>query len=259
MKKKDKRLNELIELLRINKKIPIKDLGNKFNVTEMTIRRDIEILQSSNIVNLIHGIVFLNESHATSEENLDYLVIQQQSIHDDEKERIAKFAAKMVEPGDTIIVDVGTTTSKIIKFLPTNFPITLICFSVNSLVEALKKNFEKLMFSGGIYHPGNQVFESDETIAFLENIRSSKVFVSAAGVCENLGITCINQNEVVLKKTSIKNAMVKILLVDSSKFRVVKNAYFADLSDFDIIITDKGITEEWIEIINSHKIQLHIV
>lgn len=259
MKKKDIRLNELIELLRINKKIPIKDLGNKFNVTEMTIRRDIEILQSSNIVNLIHGIVFLNESHATSEENLDYLVIQQQSIHDDEKERIAKFAAKMVEPGDTIIVDVGTTTSKIIKFLPTNFPITLICFSVNSLVEALKKNFEKLMFSGGIYHPGNQVFESDETIAFLENIRSSKVFVSAAGVCENLGITCINQNEVVLKKTSIKNAMVKILLVDSSKFRVVKNAYFADLSDFDIIITDKGITEEWIEIINSHKIQLHIV
>lgn len=259
MKKKDIRLNELIELLRINKKIPIKDLGNKFNVTEMTIRRDIEILQSSNIVNLIHGIVFLNESHATSEENLDYLVIQQQSIHDDEKERIAKFAAKMVEPGDTIIVDVGTTTSKIIKFLPTNFPITLICFSVNSLVEALKKNFEKLMFSGGIYHPGNQVFESDETIAFLENIRSSKVFVSAAGVCENLGITCINQNEVALKKTSIKNAMVKILLVDSSKFRVVKNAYFADLSDFDIIITDKGITEEWIEIINSHKIQLHIV
>ena len=259
MKKKDIRLNELIDLLRIEKKVPVKELGQRFNVTEMTIRRDIEILQSSNIVNLIHGIVFLNESHASSDDSLDYLVIQQQSIHDDEKERIAKFAAKMVEPGDSIIVDIGTTTSKLIKFLPTNYPITLICFTVNSLVEALKKNFEKLMFSGGIYHPGNQVFESDETITFLENIRSSKVFMSAAGVCENLGITCINQNEVLLKKTSIKNAMVKILLVDSSKFKVVKNAYFADLSDFDVIVTDNGITDEWIDIIDSFKIKLYIV
>lgn len=259
MRNKDIRLNELIDLLKLEKRIPINELAQRFKVTEMTIRRDVEVLQSSNIVNLIHGVVFLNDNHSATEDSLDYLVIQQQSIHDEEKEKIAKFAAKMVEPGDSIIIDIGTTTSKIIKFLPSNYPITLICFTVNSLIEALKKNFERLMFSGGIYHPGNQVFESDETIIFLEKVRSSKVFMSAAGVCENLGITCINQNEVMLKKTSIKNAMIKILLVDSSKFKVVKNAYFADLSDFDVIITDSGITEEWVNIINSFKIKLYIV
>lgn len=102
------------------------------------------------------------------------------------------------------------------------------------------------------------MFESPEGISLIKKTRATKVFVSAAGVHENLGVTCSNNYEVLTKQAIINSSLEKILLVDSSKFGVVKSAYFADLDDFDTIITDDGISNEWKEIIHTKGIKLII-
>ena len=259
MGKKDIRLNEIIKMLKFHKRVELSKLAEAFNVSEMTIRRDLEDLKASNLISNIHGTIVYNEEFVIDDDSNHYFVFQQKGIKDDEKERIAKEASKYVEPGDSIIVDIGTTTSKIVKFIPNNYPITLICFTANTLVDAVKKNFDRLFLGGGYYHPSSQMFESTEIDTYLKDLRASKVFVSAAGISDTLGITCINQYEVETKKSSLNHSNIKILLADSSKFGKVRNGYFAELSDMDIIISDTNLSTEWIEIIKKHNIELKLV
>ncbi len=259
MGKKDDRLNEIIKYMQYHRRVELHDLVKQFQVSEMTIRRDLGMLQSSSVITNLHGTILYNEDHNLAQDPNYYTVVRQKGIRDNEKERIAKEAAKLVEPGDSIIIDIGTTTSKIIKFLPNNSPITCICFTANTVFDAIKKNFDRLFFPGGYYHHNSQMFESNEISQAMKNVRASKMFVSAAGISNVLGVTCMNQYEVETKIVSIHNSTTKILLADSSKFGVVRNGYFADLKDIDMIITDTGLSLEWREIIHDLNIDLKIV
>jgi DeoR family deoxyribose operon repressor len=102
------------------------------------------------------------------------------------------------------------------------------------------------------------MLESPEGIQLINRTRASKVFLSAAGVSEQLGITCANQYEIESKKAIINAALSRILLVDSSKFGKIRPALFAQLSDIDAIVTDDDIPTEWRDIIDKLKITLHI-
>jgi len=95
-------------------------------------------------------------------------------------------------------------------------------------------------------------------LELINRPRASKVFLSAAGISEQLGITCVNQYEVPVKKAIIEASLSRILLVDSSKFDVIRPAFFAQLSAVDVIVTDDGIPECWIDLLNNRNIQLHI-
>jgi DeoR family deoxyribose operon repressor len=117
----------------------------------------------------------------------------------------------------------------------------------------------KLVFPGGYFHNNTLMFESPEGIEIIKRIRANKAFISAAGVSEKLGVTCATDYEKETKKAIIDSSDVKILLIDSTKFGKVKISHFADLTDFDIIITDIGIPKKFVEIIKSLGIKLYII
>jgi DeoR family deoxyribose operon repressor len=100
------------------------------------------------------------------------------------------------------------------------------------------------------------MFESPEGINLISRTRSDKAFVSAAGVHAELGVTCANPYELETKKAILSSSKTKILLVDSSKFGKTKIAYFADLRDFDMVITDTEIPTEYSTIIKNLDITL---
>ena len=103
------------------------------------------------------------------------------------------------------------------------------------------------------------MFESPEGLELIRRTRANIAFVSAAGVCKKFGVTCVNQYEIETKLATIQSAYTKVLLADSTKFATIRPAYFADISDFDIIITDSGITPDWVEFVESKGITLHVV
>lgn len=261
MSKKDQRLKDLISIIKNNNGASIKELSTKLDVSEMTIRRDIKILESQNILEIYHGSVVYNPNYdnpTISKNDSEYSLSSNSSLMEKEKNLIGKKASEFIEEDDIIIIDSGTTTEKLSQNLAENISCTCMVFSSNNLIHLLYKKNVNLIFAGGKMHRDSGFFESPEGLTLIEGVRASKVFLSAAGVHKNLGLTCANAYEIEAKKTILKNSLEVILLVDSSKFGQVKSAYFCDLDQVDTIITDDGITDEWKEIIEEMNIKLII-
>lgn len=245
MNKKLQRTNKIINILKEKNGATVKELALTLGVSEMTIRRDLEILKSNNIINIVYGAAIYNPSNSIEKLESFYNIENELIKHENEKIKIGRAAASLINKDDIIIIDTGTTTEKLAEFIDNNKNISVLIYNTNILMALSKKKNIKLIFSGGYFHPNTMMFESPEGISLIEKTRATKVFVSAAGVHENLGITCSNNYEVLTKQAIIKSSLEKILLIDSQKFGIVKSSYFAEITDFDTIITDNGITEEW--------------
>jgi DeoR family deoxyribose operon repressor len=142
------------------------------------------------------------------------------------------------------------------KHIPPVHPVTVLCFTMNALLELHKKKVENLIMGGGYYHANTQLFESPETVALIQRTRASKYFLSAAGVSRELGLTCANQYEVNVKQACIASSLKKILLADSNKFDQIRPAYFASLDTLDTVITDSGINPEWARFLEAMSVKV---
>lgn len=256
MKKKIQRANKIIEILKENNGATVKYLASTLGVSEMTIRRDLQVLKDNNIVNNVYGATIYNPSNKIKEFGPSYDINDEVIKHKDEKFRIGKAAASLVQPNDIIIIDTGTTTQHLAENIQKDLKLTALVYNIN-ILNALKNNPNiNLIFSGGYFHPNTQMFESPEGISLIKKTRAAKVFISAAGIHNQLGVTCSNNYEVATKRAVIKSSVEKILLADSDKFDVVKSSYFADLSEFNTIITDNNLSDEWINHIKDLGINL---
>jgi DeoR family deoxyribose operon repressor len=252
------RSGRIVEILRERNGASIKELAAETGASEMTIRRDLERLRLDNIVSLVHGAAIYRSNPASGQDR-DYHLTLEKGINFAEKDRIGKAAAALVVPGDIIIIDVGTTTELMAKHLPQNAAVTVACFTMNALMNVYNKGPDTLIMGGGYYHANTQLFESAETINLIRRIRATKLFLSAAGVSRELGLTCANQYEVDVKQACIESSLQKILLADSKKFDQIRPAYFAPLDGMDMVITDSGIKGEWVEVMKQMGIQVQIV
>ncbi len=223
----------------------------------MTVRRDLEYLEKKNMVKILHGGAVLTPSGSPGEERL-YVLTQESSINTEEKKKIGMRAASMVQPEDVIIIDAGSTTEWLARHVPDSADVSVLCYSLNVLIELQRKSC-RITLAGGDFHPPTLVFESPESSALIHRYRASKAFMSARGVNVRLGITCSNAYESELKKAVLNSSLARILLVDSSKFGKVGAAYYADLDDFNTIITDSGIPPEYRSYIENRGIELVIV
>lgn len=258
MNKKLQRTNKIIEILKEKNGASVKELAYTLGVSEMTIRRDLNILKSNNIVSTVYGATIYNPLNNIEKLNTDYDITDEVVKRENEKIKIGKAAAKLIKDDDIIIIDAGTTTEKLAQSINDDINLTALFYSINILMCLKNKKNIKLIFSGGYFHENTQMFESPEGISLIENMRATKVFVSAAGIHENLGVTCSNNYEVATKRAIINSSVEKILLVDSSKLGLVKPSYFSNIQEFDIIITDEGISTKWKDIFLSMDIKIII-
>lgn len=256
---KNNRVNYLLNRLSIDGFSSIKELSKKLEVSEMTIRRDLWELSKSNIVTLIPGGAILKKNPPIDKDEEKYLIQAAESLMLEEKIKISRKAASLIEPNDVIVIDTGSTTENLPKFIPENMPLTVICYALNILFNVYENKNWKLIFPGGYFHGDTLMLESPEGIEMIKRIRANKSFISAAGVSEKLGVTCATAYEKETKRAVIESSDKKILLVDSTKFGKIKISHFADLTDFDIIITDTGISKEFVNIIKNIGIKLYIV
>ncbi len=255
-KKEDRRI-QLIEIIKSKNGASVKELASLLDVSEMTIRRDLDILEQDHIVTNVYGAAIYNP--ATKEQNDLYELSHAKSSQDHEKKSIGSFAASFIKPGDIIVIDTGSTTEMLAEHIDDNLEATILCYNANILNSLRSKENLSLIFSGGHYHPKTQMVESAEGIDLIHSMRFTKAFISAAGVHKSLGVTCVYHYEIPTKKAIMNSSVEKILLLDSSKFDQVKPAYFANLEDFDIVITDEGLSKEWEEELKAKNITIYTV
>lgn len=255
MNKKTLRQNRLVNIISRQGMLPIKMLAANLQVSEMTIYRDLKDLKVLPIADN-DMVVSLGRS---DEGVLKYSLYDALRKANHQKVKIGEYAASLIERNDIIIIDAGSTTAKMLSQIPTTLNLTVLTFNANVLFELRYRKGIRILFCGGTYHPDTEMFESPESIRFINRIRANKVFLSAAGVHKDLGITCENDYEVSTKRAIINSAMERILLVDSGKFDKVRSSYFCGLSVINTVVTDDDLGEAWRKHLQDSGITLHIV
>ncbi len=256
MERQADRLNAIAKYLRIHNGTTIRELSEVLGVSHMTVRRDLDLLEQQGTVRLFHGGAIYNRSVESQDE--EYSVGAAGARNLDKKRLIGRRAASLVEPGDVIIIDTGTTTEWIARALPVDIPLTILCYNLNVLREVSKMRNIELVLAGGNFHENTLMFESPEGIEIIRRTRATKAFLSAAGVHVSLGVTCLNTYESTTKIAVLRSSLQKILVADSSKLGQVQHAYFADIEDFNILVTDPGADPEQLDAIRRLGVEVMI-
>lgn len=251
----DTRRQKLVAYLQEHHSATIQELADHFTVSHMTVRRDVDKLAASGPIKVIHGgVIFQNGGSP------EHYSMNNARVHMiEEKRRIARKAASLVEADDIIVIDAGSTGELIAGFLPVEYPLTVICYALNIATVVSKRPNCRLILAGGIYHESSMVFESNEGLELIRRNRAKKAFITASGISTKLGITCSNFFESTTKRIALESSLTGILVADSSKFGEIETGHFSDLEDFDIIITDKGLTKEFRDEIGGMGKELYLV
>ncbi len=254
--KKDGRLDEIVKLCEKSGFVSIQQLAKQLNVSEITIRRDIDLLETLKLVRKEKGgATVIEQKFATP--LVEYNIENSSVYRAEEKSRIGKAALSLIKPGDTMIIDSGSTLTQMVSQIPEGFPITGICcgFQIAQILD--QKNISKLIMVGGIYHKQLDMFENvaDEGNIF-KNIRAEKAFISAFGINEQTGLTSGSFLASSIRRDIIDSVKHVILLADSSKFGRIECAHFAEINELDIIITDTGIGQKQIDYFKNQDIEV---
>ncbi|QPM68981.1 DeoR/GlpR family DNA-binding transcription regulator [Atribacter laminatus] len=236
-----KRKDALIKLLQENGEIRVTDLSKFFRVSKNTIRRDLEKLENEGLLQKVHGGAILSFNSL----GYDIPYKKRENSFKLEKVEIGRLGASIIKNGDSIILDIGTTTYQIAKNLALSKKrITVITNAIN-IVNVLGGIPEiELIFSGGTYKEavkGCSGFYAEE---FFSHIHVDKLFLSCGGINFEKGIMNPNSYEINVKRNMIKSAKEVILVAHHEKIGKPSFAILSPLDILNVFITDKGIPLE---------------
>ncbi len=234
--------------------VKVKDLSDMFGVSEVTIRNDLAQLEKKNILVRAHG-----GAMKFQRVGVDYELDIKSKKHLAEKVKIAKKAVELINDGDTIILDSGTTTLQIAKHLSHLIDLTVITNSLNVAGQLVEFTNVKVIVLGGNLRRKSLSLIGSIAETNLNNYYCDKVFMGVDGIDSSYGISTPNSEEAHLNNIMIDNSREVIVVTDSSKFLRKSFAFIAPLSKINTIITDDKIPIKEKEEIEKSDINLHIV
>lgn len=232
------RRSRLLELIRLRSFAALPDLAQELQVSESTVRRDLDYLEEAGAARRTHGGVFYTGPSPT----LAHLDQRQQS-HWDHKKRIAEAAAELIEDGDTILLDGGSTTYELARMLVgRSLQIVTNSLPVASLFTA--SNTCDLVLIGGIVHTRTGVSLGPYANQMLADLNVRLAVLSVAGVTAQ-GYFNSNLLLVETERAMMKAADEVLVVADSSKFDRSSLALLCGLGDVDKLVVDSELSDAW--------------
>lgn len=217
----------------------IKELAILQNVSEATIRRDLDEMSQEGKIERTRGGAILPTEQSTS---FEHAYNEKAKLMIDEKKAIGKFAASYVENGDTIFLDSGTTSLQVALNLADKKNITVITYDLFVATSIILDESSTLIVTGGIRRNDFGVLTGPMVQEFLRDIRVNKVFLTADSVDIDFGVSNAGFHEIDAKKQSIRSGRYIYLIVDHSKFGKVAMTRVCPLRDVDEVIVDDGLS-----------------
>lgn len=245
------RINQIKELLQENNTISIDDLCSIFDVSKNTIRRDIAILDKEDIIEKVYGGIMLKEHKGEPEP-----FTLREGKHTRAKKIVARQAARLVNDGDVIFIDSGTTTMHLLPYLANIKNLTILTTSLYVINEALNYPHFNLICTGGTLYYPSKAFVGTSVLNCLDKYNVSKSFMSSTGISIENGVTNTSPLESETKKIMMSKGAPKILLIDSSKIGISALMTYAGLKNFDIIVLNEAPSKRYIEYFQSNRIEL---
>lgn len=231
--------------------VTVSKLATSLNVTEETIRRDLEKLEKNESLRRTHGgaVPIDGTSYELSLE-------KRKSTNVEAKQRLAEIAANFIVSGDTVFLDASTTTFFMSKEIKKLKNITVITNSLRIIAELCGSENIKLISVGGIVSHNQSFIGSLAEKSIKDCYFANKMFFSAKGITKDIGVLDSNEQECGIKQSMLANSETKFLLCDSGKVGRVSFAKLASLDDIDYLITDQKPDEEFVAALIDKNVKL---
>lgn len=227
----EERAKLIINQLEEKSTVSNKELIKLLNVSEATIRRDLDVLEEEGILNRVHGGAILKKIEVKEDTMEEKFVLNLK-----EKKQIAKIASIVVEEKDFIFLDAGTTTFELIPYLKDK-NITVVTNGLMHLEELMKYNINSYLIGGHI-KKSTKALVGSIALNNLKTVNFSKAFIGANGIDSKYGLTTPDIEEASIKSKAIENSLKAYILVDGSKFGKVYFSKIAELNQGTIITND---------------------
>ena len=237
----------------VDQRVLIQDLCEEFSTSPVTIRKDLDSLEAEGILTRVHGGGIINNST-----EIDLSISDKEKINLKEKERIASFAVNLIKEGDVVILDSGFTAVHIARRLKFRSGIKIITGGLNVANEIVGSNNE-LVLTGGVFNTTTFGLSGNFAENVIKNTVADKLFLGVDGVDFEKGLTAYNYEEAKLNQIMIEAASETILIADSSKFGKKTMGYIGKINEVDKVITDKGISQNYIDELNKLKVKINLV
>ena len=235
------RRRKIAELLHHQGAVRVGELSEKFAVSEVTIRSDLDSLEKDGLLVRDHGGAIPREpGYVTSLLRVD----ERAALHHEEKQRIGRAAAQRVNAGDTIILDAGTTVIEAARLIGDITPLTVITNALNVALELSARSAARVILLGGEVDREASSTVGPQAAQQVGDFVAHKLFLGAQALDLEHGITDSTSEIAQIKRAMIRAAREVILLTDSSKWQLSGFIKVAQVHEIDTIITDTALPDE---------------
>ena len=228
----EERFTRILSILESMGSVTVQQLMTELDASESTIRRDLNTLDANGQLIKVHGGAILkNTSYSTEDDE----VMQRRERNKGAKEKIAKYAAGLIEPGDFVYIDAGTTTDLMIDFITVRQAV----FVTNAISHAkrLAERGFTVYLLGGEFKAVTEAIVGEEAVTTLEKYNFTKGFWGTNGVSLQKGYSTPELKEAMVKKKSMENCKERFVLADESKFNQISSVTFAPFEGATVITT----------------------
>lgn len=248
------RTQRILELVRERGFVRNSELSAALGVSTVTIRQDIEALQERGLLRKTYG-----GAAAIASGTPDSAFAARSSRMEVEKRRIGAAAAALVAPGDTILIDAGSTTIEIARNLPENQDLTVITCALNVALEAGAKPGIQVILCGGLFNANTLSVIGHQVEHVLAEVNADRLFLATYSVDLRRGLAERNMAGAEVKRALIRAARSVVLVSDSTKFGAQAPVITAPLGVVQQVVTDPGLPEEFSEHFRKCGVRVEIV
>jgi DeoR/GlpR family transcriptional regulator of sugar metabolism len=241
---REERLRLIMEMIYENKKVFVKELADKFGKSSSSIRLDLAELESRGLIIGNDYVMYKNLIHLRDETNRA------------EKERIGKAVLDLISDGDSVMIDGGSTTYCVGKYLKEKRGLTIITTSYHMLPMLLEIQDAKIFLAGGLIYREYEELIGDIPIDSIRRFNPDCVIMGIDGVSLDHGLTIADPPIAQIKRQMITVGKKIIIVADSSKFGKVCLLHLADLNCVHAIVSDTGVPKELIRAVEETGVEL---
>lgn len=238
----------ILEHVRTHGGVRVSDLTQLLGVSDMTVRRDLDVLARRGLVDKVHGGATAVGMPSSEEPGFETKAMREY----DEKAQIAREAARLVSPGSALALSAGTTTWALSKELADIPGLTIVTNSlrvVNELHEA--PGSRTLILTGGVPTPSDALVGPVADMV-ISSLRFDILFLGCHGMDEASGLSTPNLAEAQTNRELVRNARSVVVTADHTKWGTTGLSSFADLDQIDVLVTDAGMPDAARQVLSEH-------
>lgn len=250
----EERQQKIAEILRQRGTLRVVDLADQFSVSRETIRRDLAELEAQGLGRKVHGGVVLDHPRSAEPSYSDRAVSEVAA-----KRAIGRAAAAMIQDGESVLLDLGTTTLEVARHLKGRRNITVLTNSLPAAMALVEEPGVTVFLTGGQLRPGDLSLSGSRAKDALNDFYVDRAVVGAGGLGVETGLTDYHVEEAAVRRLMIQRAHQVMVVADHTKFGVTAFASVCRADEIDHIVTDAAVDAHYVEALESAGVSVVVV